>query len=469
MRLVFRKDRPGKPGTDCLVQNMDLDDHVIRETIRTHEIRGRGHARPSDHRRLYNAAALALGNVLAVCAAFLSALVLSPVSLMDPQVLLASRFFIPASFVCSVFAGLYPGWGLGTAEELKRQTMALTAGAGITLVCLYFAGTDPAGVGRLTAIALLAGMVTVPVVHQLVKSLLIRAGQYGQAVVIYGAGESGRRIARTLTGYPGNGYRPVGFLDDHPGYWGATIHGIPVLGDKNIVLPEARMAVLAPEDSDSDYHRHLLETTLSYYDDVVVIPNDDSLPASWDGVFRLETIAGLHVTRRSIGRAARVSKRARDLFLAVVTMPLWLPLIGVLALVVFLQIRRTPFAKYVAAGMQGVEFDRYRFDAPETAFGDWLIESGLVDLPELFNVLGGTMSLVGPRPLAPEAEPDFLLENSPDAHTASVRPGVTGFWRISGEQPEETYIRNGSFWLDLVIILRTIRPSAPYSRSSRNE
>lgn len=469
MKLVFRKDRPGKPGTDCLVQNMELGENVIRETIRTHEVKGRGDVRPSDHRRLYNSVALALGQILALSATFVAAGVLTSVSLTDPQVLLASRLLIPAWLLAAAVFGLYPGWGLGTAEELRRLTLALSGASGATLVVLFFAGVEPTVAGRLFAIIFPTGLILLPSVHEVVKSVLIRMGQYGQAVVIYGAGESGRRVARALKRDSGCGYRPIAFLDDHPGFWGAAIHGIPVLGDMNIVLPEARMAVLALSEPDPDYHHYMLGGTLSYYDDVIVIPNDESLPEAWDGVFRMDTIAGLHLTRRSFGRGARLAKRSMDLILVSATLPLWLPLLTALAAVVRAQSGRTPIVTYATCGMDGEEFDRYRFDAPESDFGDWLIFSGLVDLPEIFNVILGHMSIVGPRPLAPVAEPDLPHDEDDRSDAPRLRPGMTGTWRLSGDESEDFYIRNRSFWLDLVIVLRTIRPQSSFSGSSRNE
>ncbi len=98
-----------------------------------------------------------------------------------------------------------------------------------------------------------------------------------------------------------------------------------------------------------------------------------------------------------------------------------------------------------------------------TPFGAFLRRSSLDELPQLFNVLAGDMSLVGPRPIVPSE-----IERYEDRISAyySCRPGLTGLWQVSGRnlvsyrrrvRLDAIYARKQSLWLDLVILIRTVR------------
>ena len=93
-----------------------------------------------------------------------------------------------------------------------------------------------------------------------------------------------------------------------------------------------------------------------------------------------------------------------------------------------------------------------------------LRRTSLDELPQLFNVLNGSMSLVGPRPL-----PSYHFEDLPELVQQlrnQVKPGITGLWQVSGRSEAGTagmekwdpyYVRNWSIWLDIVILVKTIR------------
>ena len=93
-----------------------------------------------------------------------------------------------------------------------------------------------------------------------------------------------------------------------------------------------------------------------------------------------------------------------------------------------------------------------------------LRRTSLDELPQLFNVLNGSMSLVGPRPL-----PSYHFEDLPESVQQlrhQVKPGITGLWQVSGRSEAGTagmekwdpyYVRNWSIWLDIIILVRTIR------------
>jgi Undecaprenyl-phosphate galactose phosphotransferase WbaP len=122
--------------------------------------------------------------------------------------------------------------------------------------------------------------------------------------------------------------------------------------------------------------------------------------------------------------------------------------------------------KYLAANPEAAaewkQYQKLQNDVRVTRFGQWLRRTSLDELPQLINVLKGEMSLVGPRPCMPGQEyyyaEDFTFYES-------VRPGITGPWQVSGRNTltfrervelESWYARNWSFWMDVVIILKTV-------------
>jgi undecaprenyl-phosphate galactose phosphotransferase len=98
-----------------------------------------------------------------------------------------------------------------------------------------------------------------------------------------------------------------------------------------------------------------------------------------------------------------------------------------------------------------------------TKIGRFLRKSSLDELPQIFNVLKGEMSLVGPRPYLPREK--FDIEEN--IHIiCSAKPGMTGLWQVSGRSNtscryrmklDSWYVMNWSLWLDLVILFKTIR------------
>ncbi|NCC69557.1 MAG: sugar transferase, partial [Clostridia bacterium] len=105
---------------------------------------------------------------------------------------------------------------------------------------------------------------------------------------------------------------------------------------------------------------------------------------------------------------------------------------------------------------------KVKHDPRISKFGNFLRTTSLDELPQLFNVLRGDLSLVGPRPILPQ---EVTFNPSRTALLHSVRSGVTGLWQVSGRsnldfderiELELYYARNWSFWLDLKILFKTI-------------
>ncbi len=172
-------------------------------------------------------------------------------------------------------------------------------------------------------------------------------------------------------------------------------------------------------------------------------------------------------------------KRAFDLIAVFASAPLWVPLLSVVALVVRVRLGAPVFFRQSRPGRGGRIFHLIKFrsmtDARDatgrlrpdaerlTPFGRWLRSSSLDELPELWNVVRGEMSLVGPRPLLVEYLPRYSARQ---ARRHEVLPGLTGLAQVNGRNAlsweekfewDVRYVETRSFRLDLWILLQTAR------------
>jgi lipopolysaccharide/colanic/teichoic acid biosynthesis glycosyltransferase len=166
-------------------------------------------------------------------------------------------------------------------------------------------------------------------------------------------------------------------------------------------------------------------------------------------------------------------KRFLDTLLILLTAPLWLPLLVLTAVAVRINMGAPVLFCQQRPGLRGRPFVLLKFrtmrvgagsDAERlTPFGRWLRRTSLDELPQLWNVLRGDMALVGPRPLLMEYLPRYFPGQ---ARRHEVRPGITGWAQAQGrnEVPWEErlrydtwYVDHQSIWLDLRILLMTVR------------
>ena len=172
-------------------------------------------------------------------------------------------------------------------------------------------------------------------------------------------------------------------------------------------------------------------------------------------------------------------KRSFDLLVACVTLILFMPVLFIVAVLIRLNLGSPVLFHQTRPGLQGKPFMMYKFRTMAEAdntnrvalpdesrlspFGRFLRASSLDELPELWNVLKGDMSLVGPRPLLME----YLPLYTPDqARRHEVRPGITGWAQVNGRNAlswEEKfkldiwYVDHRSLWLDIKILWLTVR------------
>ncbi len=317
-----------------------------------------------------------------------------------------------------------------------------------------------------------------------------------ERVLIVGAGKVGRQVAQRMNELRWTGLTPIGFLDDDPAKWNLLIEEIPVLGR----LTDARAIVKELEIDEVVFalplraHRPLEELVIALQTEPVrvrVVPDFFDL-----AIFRatIEDFGGLPLIGLrdpAIDGYNRLIKRAFDLVLASVSLVFALPLMLLITLAIRLDSPGPAIFRQERVGENGRLFTMLKFrsmviDAdtrrPEvvrttsngtilhkqandpriTRVGRFLRRTSLDELPQLFNVLRGEMSLVGPRPELP-----FLVARYEpwQRQRLTVPPGMTGWWQINGRserlmhlhtQDDLYYIRNYSPLLDLRILWRTV-------------
>lgn len=395
-------------------------------------------------------------------------------------------------------AGLYPGYGLSPVESLRRRVQ-VTFFLFLVLVAWEWLFLREGWSRGLLLLAMGWALVLVPLASVGVREVLARLGLWGVPVLILGAGRTGALVARALLRDGTLGLRPVAFLDDDPDKQGIRVEGLPVLGPIHQASHWARkglgVVILAMPGAGSQRLVELLEGLP--VPRILLVPDLLGIPSLWVSSRDFGGVLALEVHKNLLLRRNRLLKRVLDYLIGVPLFLLSLPIIGIFALWVkavspgpafYAQEReghlgrtirvwklRTMYsdaeqrlAEYLQANPEArKEWERYfkLKDDPRVlpGVGTFLRRTSLDELPQLWNVIRGEMSLVGPRPF-----PRYHMEKfSPGFRylRQSVWPGLTGLWQVSArsdgdlevqEALDTYYIRNWSLWLDLYILARTL-------------
>jgi len=406
------------------------------------------------------------------------------------------ELLIPAWWIGAITLRLTPGWGISAVEMVRRMvllTLAVMAFLSFALFITHM--TDMASRIALLGTCLMAAPL-VGLMRGLVKSVLIRMHRWGIPVVLYGWGTVLEHVAGVLRQEAGLGYRAIGVFDDAAPR-GARIAGLPVLGSIQESTLQAPCAILAAGELRHGQVAHLIEGPLGQYRHVIIIPDLLDAPSLWVRPREFIGVVGLEISNNLVKPADRILKRMFELALVGLTAPLWLPLLAVSAFLVWAEDRGSPFYIQERVGYMGVLIRTFKLrtmvrnaeavlaqhlatnaqlraewethcklkhDPRITWIGKFLRRTSLDELPQLFNVIAGSMALVGPRPLP--AYHDEKLPARLREIRRRVRPGMTGLWQVSGrsdsgnaglERWDHYYVRNWSLWLDIVILVRTFR------------
>ncbi|HEX8940875.1 MAG TPA: sugar transferase [Candidatus Limnocylindrales bacterium] len=383
-------------------------------------------------------------------------------------------------------------WTIGS--EVRAVAQAMFAAIVVTFVVLYL--LHLAGVSRLLLLVLFpvqaaAIVVARQPVHRLARALHRFGGQPSNVLVL-GTAREGQVFADQLEHHPELALRVVGCVGEPPQEPIRWPYLGPLESLERVVHEQVvdELAFCLPYEQWGRFEAILALCTVE--GKLLRVPLE--LPQLWRSTGHLESLDETPVLTLG-GRPDRVIglrlKRLLDIIGSAAGLLILSPLLAVVAVAIYLDDGRPALFRQTRVGLQGRRFQIVKFrtmsrgadaqraelrarnevrgaafkmtnDPRITRLGRWLRRTSIDELPQLWNVLRGDMSLVGPRPHPLD---DVAGYNAWHRRRLSMKPGITGLWQVRGRrepdfdrwvQQDLDYIDGWSLWLDLRLLLSTI-------------
>jgi Undecaprenyl-phosphate galactose phosphotransferase WbaP len=400
--------------------------------------------------------------------------------------------------------GLYPGYGLDSAERLRRHIYSVFAT--LAILAVFAVGSQ---VGNLLSrillgFAFLGILFITPFVQHVVRLAMKKAELWGKPVIILSYKEIGAQFQELLKQQWGMGYSPVALLYHHLVAAGKAYRKDSCeetladaanlgreLGVDTIIfaMPYTRREQLA----------NMVSVASESFRSVLIVPNLNGITNSAVAPRDFAGTLAIEIKQNLLDPWSQRLKRTLDLVGAVFGGVLVSPLVFAIAVVIKLDSPGPAFYGHRRLGAAGEHFLCWKFrtmyvdaeglldkhlqsnpilraeweqnqklrdDPRVTRVGHLLRQTSLDELPQLWNVLRGEMSLTGPRPIVDAEVPKY---GEVYKLYKRIKPGMSGFWQVSGRsdtsyvervEMDSYYVRNWSVWLDLIILARTVRSVA---------
>ncbi|MCR5188160.1 MAG: undecaprenyl-phosphate galactose phosphotransferase WbaP [Treponema sp.] len=410
--------------------------------------------------------------------------------------------FILILFACN---GLYPGIMNSPTEEVKRfstctffsslaiiLSLIISDYQGFELSQYLIKDSKDIAITIAFVITIPVATIALPAFRELAKHFFQRFKWWGVSAVIYGDGDSYQFIVDKLLRNKFLGYNPTIIIDSNA-LDSYMYKNIPVFAPNQEVFSlikkyNIKQAVIC------NYKGDMSQVMSSYRYTTTVSKNQTNFTSTQ----QLKDIAGI-IGFASIHnltfKGNLFAKRLLDIFVVLFFSPFWIPIMLILAILTKLTSKGPIFYGHKRVGKNGKEIKCWKFrsmcinsqemleeilrtdpvrkaewekdrkfidDPRVTKFGKFLRKTSLDELPQLFNILSGSMSLVGPRPVT---EPELKKYGKYKDYVLSVSPGLSGMWQISGRSDtgyeerisfDTYYIQNWSIWLDIWILIKTV-------------
>ncbi len=335
--------------------------------------------------------------------------------------------------------------------------------------------------------------VVLVIVGRLITTRLIalgrRRGITERHTVLIGGGLVAAELARILARHREYGITLDGFVDDDDDCpAGEYLPRLGRLADLDVAVSRTGADTLLVADGGFE-ERVLIDavrTEACQHADLFVVPRLHHFHTQTGMADHIGSIPVMRVRNPNLHGPARLIKRGFDIVVAVMSLIVLLPVLAAAALAVRIEGGPGIIFRQVRVGRDGKHFELWKFRSmrpasePESLtiwcaaadnrvgpVGRFLRCTSVDELPQLWNILRGDMTLVGPRPERPHFVEQFSTQFDRYAHRHRVQVGLTGFAQVSGLRGDTSiadrarydnfYIENWSLWLDIKIILRTFR------------
>lgn len=400
------------------------------------------------------------------------------------------------------FANLYPGYGLTAVKELELLVKVLSLVFGLLAVFVYFLRVDVDFPRSIFLIAWANSILLIPLLRFLIRNRLSLTSWYGIPLLLLT--DNIRRIPalEAIQNCRRMGWNVVGIHSFEDVSELRQLNGIPLLpswddvvnAQKDMSIKTVLVSSSFPMEENDSQHSFQMHSLKQLFRRVIIVLPVVNFGSVWVKPRDIEGQLGLEITHQILVPTAILIKYVFDftvgLFLIIVLSPLLL-LISFLIRAgspgpVFFKQKRLGLNQHIfkaikfrtmvidadeklqemlksdpQARQEYLEHHKITKDPRMTRIGKWLRKYSLDELPQLFNVIQGDMSIIGPRAYMPEEREaigdyiDLILQ---------VKPGMTGWWQVMGRHQttfqtrlvmDEYYLSNWSLWLDAFILMKT--------------
>jgi len=373
-------------------------------------------------------------------------------------------------------------------EEFIYITRGLFMSVILIAVIIYLSRTEEIFARTILILIMLIGMIIVPLIRYIVKKLLIVSGIYIKNAAVVGIAGETDRLLPTFQKLESMGYKIVDVLEPE------HVEFIEKI-ERLTLLDKVESLIIIPKDIEKEKLNRLISRCENYVKEIRIVSDSTYLKTIGVEAEYIEELLVMRMANNLLSPVNRLLKRGFDLVVSVASIILMLPFFMVISLLIKIDSRGSILFIQERFGKEGKKFkflkfrtmyedadeklkeylrqnpqlqqewDQYKklksYDPRVTRIGKFLRRFSLDESPQIFNVLIGDMSIVGPRPY-------LIREKEEIERSASiifrVESGLTGLWQIKGRNElsfearlklDEFYVRNWSLFLDIVIILKT--------------